>query len=68
MAEVRMNIRGWKTIEEGEALLREWDRRDACPIGQDIFDAQSLRPGKIEFIGELRGELIQQNVRTGVRC
>lgn len=44
MAEVPMNIRGWKTIEEGEALLREWDMRDV------VFDAQSLRPGKIEFM------------------
>lgn len=62
MTEVSVNIRGWKTIEEGEALLREWDRREV------VFDAQSLRPVKTVFIGEVRGELIQQNIRTGVRC
>lgn len=33
-----------------------------------VFDAQSLRPGKIEFIGELRGKLVQQNIRAGVGC
>lgn len=48
LAEVPMNIRDWRTIEEGEAVLREWDRRDV------VFGAQSLRPGRVEFIGKLR--------------
>lgn len=51
-----MDVRGWRTIKEGQALLREVGMRKA------VYDAQLTGPERTVLIRDIKRYWIQQGL------